>query len=257
MTTAINDEWYKDFFKGINCEIWENVIPEETTLQEVDFLLSELHLAAGAKILDMPCGFGRHAIPFASLGYRVTGIDISETFITSLNERVKAAKLHVHAICADILNVESPQSFSGALCLGNSFGYFNREKMNVFVQKIANSLLPGGYFIINSGMVAESILPNLLQYGQHNVYKVGNITMEVNNTYCVEDSYLVSNLQYTKGDIKENHSFKHFVFTLGEIKNLLQRCSLRTVATYSGVDKAPYTFGDRQVYIVAIKQRFG
>jgi cyclopropane fatty-acyl-phospholipid synthase-like methyltransferase len=54
MTNQVNDNWYEDFFQGINCELWENAIPTEATKQEVDFLLNELNLQKGQHILDVP-----------------------------------------------------------------------------------------------------------------------------------------------------------------------------------------------------------
>ena len=58
MLKEISDNWYEDFFQGINCELWGNAIPPDVTKQEVDFLLRELNLQKGQKILDIPCGFG-------------------------------------------------------------------------------------------------------------------------------------------------------------------------------------------------------
>ena len=43
------------------------------TSSEVDFLVEELAILPGGSILDLGCGTGRHAIEFASRGYKVTG----------------------------------------------------------------------------------------------------------------------------------------------------------------------------------------
>lgn len=254
MVKEINDKWYEDFFQGINCELWENAIPAEVTRQEVDFLLSELDLQRGQRILDIPCGFGRHAIELSKRGFNVTGIDISETFIKGLTGKIIAEKLNIKTIRADILAIQLKERFSGAVCLGNSFGYFNMERMKLFVEKVSSSLEAGSKFIINSGMIAESILPNFLLYKKNNSYNVGNITMNVTNIYNVEDSYMVSHLFYTKEGKTEEHSFKHYVFTLGEVKRLLKLYGLNTIATYSSTAKEEYNFGDQQVYIVAKKE---
>ncbi|MCY7421545.1 MAG: class I SAM-dependent methyltransferase [Chitinophagaceae bacterium] len=256
MVKEINDNWYEDFFRGINCEVWENAIPTDWTMREVDFLVSEFNLQQGKHILDMPCGFGRHAIELSKRGFAVTGIDISETFIKSLAEKINLQGLNIKAIQADILAFNLNEKFSGALCLGNSFGYFNFDKMKLFVEKVAASLEKGAKFIINSGMIAESILPNFSNYRKHNSYTVGNITMEVTNVYNVEDSYMISNLLYTKDGTTEEHSFKHYVFTLGEVKRLLKLYGLRTIATYSSTSKVDYSLGDQQVYIVAEKEQW-
>ncbi len=254
MTPEIRDNWYEDFFQGINCELWEKAMPTEMTKQEVDFLLNELDLQKGQHILDIPCGFGRHAIEFSERGFNVTGIDISETFIKGLTEKIAAQKLNIKAIQADILDVQLNEKFSGAVCLGNSFGYFNINKMKVFVEKVSSSLDIGAKFIINSGMIAESILPNLLNYAKNKSYTVGNIRMEVTNFYQVEDSYMISHLLFTKEGKTEEHAFKHYVFTLGEIKRLLKFYGLTTMATYSSTSREAYKLGDQQVYIVAKKE---
>jgi SAM-dependent methyltransferase len=51
------------------------------TDQEIAFLVDELGLSAGMRVLDVGCGPGRHALAMARLGMDVVGIDISQTFI--------------------------------------------------------------------------------------------------------------------------------------------------------------------------------
>jgi len=51
------------------------------TRQEVDFLWDALHLVAGARVLDVGCGPGRHALELARRGAVVHGIDIAQRFV--------------------------------------------------------------------------------------------------------------------------------------------------------------------------------
>ena len=251
MTNKVKDNWYEDFFQGINCELWEKAVSPDWTKQETDFLIGELNLKKGQHLLDIPCGFGRHSIEFAKRGFHVTGIDISQTFITGLTAKIKSDKLNITAIRADILTMQLNQKFSGAICMGNSFGYFNFDKMKLFVEKVSSGLETGGRFIINSGMIAESILPN---FSKNKSFTFDNITMDITNIYDVGDNYMVSTILYTKETRKEEHSFKHYVFTLGEVKRLLQLYGLITIATYSSPSKATYNLGDQQIYIVSEKK---
>jgi hypothetical protein len=126
--------------------------------------------------------------------------------------------------------------------------------MKIFVEKVSSWLETGSKFILNSGMIAESILPNFAHYSENKTYTVGDITMDVTNVYHVEDSYMVSNLLYTKDGKTEEHSYKHYVFTLGEVKRLLKLYGLHTIAAYSSTSKEAYKLGDQQVYIVAQKE---
>jgi len=51
------------------------------TKQEVEFLVTELGLEPGMRVLDVGCGPGRHAHLLAERGITVHGIDISHRFI--------------------------------------------------------------------------------------------------------------------------------------------------------------------------------
>ena len=78
--------------------------------------------------------------------------------------------------------------------------------------------------------------------------------MDVANIYHARDSYMRSNLLFTKDGKTEQHAFKHYVFTLGETTRLLKSYNLNTIATYSSTSREEYNLGDRQVYIVAEKE---
>ena len=56
------------------------------TVNEVDFIVSQLNLSPGARILDVGCGPGRHSHELARRGFTVHGIDISQTFVDLATE---------------------------------------------------------------------------------------------------------------------------------------------------------------------------
>ena len=250
MTTTVKDNWYEDFFQGINCELWQKAVPPEWTTQEVNFLMEELEISKGQHLLDVPCGFGRHSIEFARRGIFVTGVDLSKSFIADLTKKVNDENLSVVPVLADILKMNLTQKFSAAICMGNSFGYFSFDKMEIFVEKISTSLETGAKFIINSGMIAESILPN---FAKNKSFTFENIKMDITNTYCVEESFMISDIDYTKDSKTETHSFKHYVFTLSDVKRLLKKYGMEIKATYNSPAKAEFRLGDPQAYIVAEK----
>ena len=53
----------------------------ENSAREVDFILDLCDLKPGARILDLACGFGRHALELAGRGYAVVGVDITPAYI--------------------------------------------------------------------------------------------------------------------------------------------------------------------------------
>lgn len=72
---STNNDWVTFF--DAHSSIYDENIFTKNTLYEVDFLLEELQLSPGARILDIGCGTGRHSIELAKRGYRMTGLDRS------------------------------------------------------------------------------------------------------------------------------------------------------------------------------------
>jgi SAM-dependent methyltransferase len=74
--------WFEDFFHGLATELWRRVASPEMTAAETAFLVHELRLRAGSRVLDVPCGFGRHALALAAdPGCDVDGVDISQEYV--------------------------------------------------------------------------------------------------------------------------------------------------------------------------------
>ena len=68
-------DWWETYFNEQYLKTYADVgiISSFATLRQISFLRKVMGLKKGVSILDMACGYGRHAIPLAELGYRVTG----------------------------------------------------------------------------------------------------------------------------------------------------------------------------------------
>jgi cyclopropane fatty-acyl-phospholipid synthase-like methyltransferase len=71
--TNIHEGW-RAFFDGHAPFYMQNVFTRNTRA-EVEFLVEELRLTTGDRVLDVGCGTGRHAVPLARRGCRMVGID--------------------------------------------------------------------------------------------------------------------------------------------------------------------------------------
>jgi len=250
MRTDIPDNWYENFFSGINCEMWRKAATPEWTNAEAEFLKDVLNASNGSHLLDMPCGVGRHAIALAKHGINVTAVDISEEFLNDLREAIVKENLSIDVIQGNILTLHLNGFFDGAYCLGNSFGYFDHEGMKTFVQKVSSCLKHQAKWVINTGLLAESFLA---KFAKEHRYELGDLVMEISNDYDEWASCLLTTLTYTKNSKQEVHRFKHYVYTLAEVIRLLQLFNLKTVAVYSSTTKTDFKLGDGQAYIVAEK----
>jgi SAM-dependent methyltransferase len=67
-------------------------------------------LPPGGRVLDVAMGAGRHALYMASLGYEVTGVDISPVAVERCREEAARLGVRVEAVCADLASWDWPEA---------------------------------------------------------------------------------------------------------------------------------------------------
>lgn len=246
--------WYHDFFHGLPQDAWKAAQTDEQTQLELELIVETLEFGPGDRLLDVFCGYGRHALPLARLGARVTGVDIAGGYTEEL--RKNAGKLSVEVITGDVLTVDLPGGFDAGYCLGNSFSFFPRSDMRAFLERVAGALRPGGRFLAHSEMVAESVLPD---YQARTWQPIGLDSNEpilflVENEYDARESRIDSHLTYVKNGRTETRLARHYVFTLAELERLFIEAGLTVIDCCGTVAGDAYALGDEGVWLLAEKQ---
>ena len=114
--------WARDFYAGLFVDLWLGATTEEQTQQEADFLEKVLRPPAGASILDLACGGGRHCLELSARGYRLTGVDISPAFLAVARAAATERGLAVTWQERAMHDLPWEAAFDGAICMGNSLG---------------------------------------------------------------------------------------------------------------------------------------
>lgn len=243
--------WFEDFFHGLATELWRRAVTPQQTAAEARFLVRELHLRAGDRVLDAPCGFGRHALALATEpGCVVDGVDISAEYVA---EAQRAAATHdgpgsVHVEQGDLRTLPAGGGYDAAYCLGNSFGYGDHDDSRVLLAGIASALRPRGRFALHTGTVAESLLPALKPTAEH---RFGDLVMRIENRYDATASRLDGAMEFERGGVLQRAVASHHVHTVAELLRMLTDAGLRPCATYANVDRTPYALGSPQLYVMA------
>jgi ubiquinone/menaquinone biosynthesis C-methylase UbiE len=118
------------------------------TEKEVEGIIDILSLKPGDTILDMPCGYGRHCSVFAKMGYKVTGVDLSDNMIKIARRHYSHGK-NIKYVNGDMRNINLGKQFDACLNLYISFGFFQDNNENILVLKnVARHLKSKGKFVL-------------------------------------------------------------------------------------------------------------
>lgn len=240
--------WARDFFTGLFVDLWLQAIPEPQTRQEVDFLERQLRVQSGASLLDVPCGGGRHALELAGRGYCMTGVDLSTEFLKAARER--SAERQASVIWEQRLMTDLPWegTFDGAYCMGNSLGGLDEAETVVFLRGIVRTLKPGARFVLDSGVLAESILPNIKDRVW---WQVGDILFLVHNRYDPVQARLNMEFTLIRGSQVEKKTGFSQIWTYRAFCQLLEEAGFRDLQGFASLTQEPYRLGGHQAYLVA------
>lgn len=248
MKENINDT----FFKGVYKDIWRKLIPAGLTEAEVDFIEDICGCNQGSHILDLMCGYGRHALELGKRGYKVTALDNSPDYVSEINTKAEEGNLPVISNMVDVANTIFEGHFDAAICMGNSFAFFDEEAALQLLEKLSTVLSVGSKFIINSWAIGEIAIKYFKEREWLNIdggYKHLTENKYLFNPTRIEtDTYIISPegaIEYIKGI--------DYIFTIAELQSLLRKGGFEMKEIFCTPRKRNFVFGDTKAYIVAEK----
>src|SRR5271154_5391017 len=234
----VHSNWEVEFFRGVALDMWRRAVTPEQTRAEAAFLQKALDLRGPSRVLDVPCGYGRHAIELARQGHRVTGVDLSEEFI----EEARGASVGLDARweLGDMRRLRFDGEFDGAFCFGNSFAYLDPEESREFFRAISRGLKPNGRFALETGMAAESILPTRQPTRW---FKLGDLYMLSENQYHPREGRLDIQYTFIRDGKAETRPSSSYVLTVNELCRMHAEAGLEPLDLLGSTNEEAYQLG--------------
>jgi len=204
---------------------------------------------AGGEALDLGCGPGRHAIPLARRGFRVTAVDLSAFHLAKARERAMATGLAVELVQADMRTFVRVGAFDLALSLFTSFGYFDDPRDDVQVlRNVHRCLRPSGRLLMDVASkerMARVLQPTVSQ-------RTADGALLVQRHEIVEDWARVRNEWTIVRDGRaRTFEFRLRIYSGKELEALLGDAGFSRVKLYGGLDGRPYDLEAERLVVVA------
>ncbi|MGH1384745.1 class I SAM-dependent methyltransferase [Kordia sp.] len=158
-------------------------------------LVEFLNIPEDGTILDLACGKGRHSVFLNTMGYDVTGVDLSPNSIAHASEFANdSLRFEVHDMCKPY-----PKQFDAVFNLFTSFGYFEHESDNLrTIKSIKAELNENGFGVIDF-LNADFIIENLVE---NEVKEVDGIIFRLHR--YVEDGFIYKDIRF-EADGRDHH----------------------------------------------------
>jgi SAM-dependent methyltransferase len=135
--SSYSPSWYR---------VFGGPVPFERTEVEVAFLARVLPLPGFRRVLDVPCGHGRHAARLAELGYDVTGVELDPA--AAANARAAAPGASI--VEGDMRALPVRDEHDAVVCMWASFGFWDDATNACVLGRMASVLRrPGGRLVLD------------------------------------------------------------------------------------------------------------
>jgi SAM-dependent methyltransferase len=245
-----DSDWHRRYFAEPYGEIYaEYLLSPEAAMEEARFARQVLGLGPGDRVLDCPCGFGRHMAELGILLPNVVGVDLDWDCL----RRARRAMPLPLLVRGDMLDLPFDDGLFGAVInLFNSFGYFSEEGNQRVLEEFARVLRPGGRLLIdvaNSGPLLDIVRDH-----PRTRVETGDAVVIEDWRYERGSRRLHNKTRFVLAGKGVNRSYTVRLYDLAEIKAMLHRAGLQVLQTYGEFDGELYNEAESSRLIVTARR---
>ena len=245
-------DWFESFFGADYFEIYRDAFPPEATAAEVDGIVSLLGFPAGARVLDLACGHGRHAILLAARGYDVTGYDRSEAMLARARADAAARGVAVRWVRGDMRALDFDAAFEAVINVFTAFGYFADAEEDVeTLRRVRRALAPGGRFLLET-LHRDALLARFRPRIEYTTSSGAQVTRDY--VWDLARDVIDERVGLVRADgTRAEYATSVRMRSLRELMALVRSAGLEPVTWFGGLDGRPLRLDSRRLVLVSAR----
>ncbi len=244
-------QWFVDLFDEDYLRTLPFLTPQATQA-EAEFVINAMQLAPGAQVLDLGCGYGRHAMELAARGFHVAGLDLSAPLLLRGGEEANRRGLTINFVRGDMRELDFEDQFDACYCLFSTFGYFDDETNKKTLQNVAQALKPNGKVlveILNRDYVIADLPTRVWWEGD------GCVVLEE-----VELNYFSSRIQVNRSVVFDDgrqleQEISVRAYSLHEVGKLMHAAGFRVLEVSGGYQMRGRFLGNQSRHIIVLAEK--
>jgi len=221
--TKNSENWYSSWFDSPFYHILYQDRDHNEAQAFMDNLTGYLNLPENGSILDLACGKGRHSIYLNSIGYKVTGVDLSENSIAYAKQfENENLEFEVHDMCKPY-----HKDFDAVFNLFTSFGYFENEEDNLnTLRAIKENLNAEGFGVIDF-MNTDYVIKNLIEENTKTVDEI-----DFQQRRYLENDYIIKDISFKSGNRDYNFQEKVKALSYNDFEKLFKAADISLLEVF-------------------------
>jgi ubiquinone/menaquinone biosynthesis C-methylase UbiE len=243
-------EWWEIAFDAHYLLEYGPLFTPERDRQEAARLVELLGLPIGARILDVPCGQGRHAHLLAENGFNVDGLDYSKELLSVARKRGTGSNLRYVRGDMRKLPARWSRRFDAVLNLFTSFGFFaHPAEDRKVISEFARVLRPGGVLVWHGGS-RDGVMARFLA---RDWWESGGTLFAQERDFDPLSGFLTVRSTWRRGSRNGTREHRLRLYTATRLSELMSDAGLIVETAYDGFTDKPLRRTSSEMLLIARK----